>query len=355
VSGFDPYQVWLDIGPEQRPVDHYRLLGLPRTVQDPAMIVAAADRVATHLAQFANAGYPTEHQRLLAEVQTARDCLSNPATRQAYDARQAAMPPTGPAPAGGGEQRLTSAPAVPTGPADATVPPPAPATPMQPSQPAPASPTSLDRQIHGAPPVPTATPHQPVAQQTAGQAGHVSTTGTQPQMPGPQDVPIQRPAPAPGPAQPTTPNPATMGAAAQPQGTMPPQSPQMRQPMAGYPQQGGYPTSMGQPVGGYAPAPAYPAQQAPAPTQPPQTGSDPMAPTAGGAKWVPKRRGGKVGKSITAAEGGQIPNPMDKTAIAKDRRPQKRKSTKSNQVVIVLLCCLGLLVGLGLALMVASM
>jgi len=80
-----------------------------------------------------------------------------------------------------------------------------------------------------------------------------------------------------------------------------------------------------------------------------------MAPAEGGASWAPKRRSGKVGKSITAVEGGQNPNPMDKTDIAKDRRPRKGKTTKSNQIVIILLCCLGLLVGLGLALMVASM
>ena len=42
-ESFDPYWQWLGIPPDERPVDHYRLLGLAMFESNPQRIEAGAD------------------------------------------------------------------------------------------------------------------------------------------------------------------------------------------------------------------------------------------------------------------------------------------------------------------------
>lgn len=50
---FDPYQTWLGIGPHERPLGFYTLLGLNRFEADPARIQMAASQRLAFMQQFA--------------------------------------------------------------------------------------------------------------------------------------------------------------------------------------------------------------------------------------------------------------------------------------------------------------
>jgi hypothetical protein len=82
---FDPYQEWLGIRPAERPVDHYRLLGLARFEADPAVIAAAADARRSLVDDCAVEDYQAEARRLIFEINVARAVLSDPARKAAYD------------------------------------------------------------------------------------------------------------------------------------------------------------------------------------------------------------------------------------------------------------------------------
>ena len=82
---FDPYHLWLGIGPQERPLTHYRLLGIPLFETDPAVIEIAADRQMGHLRTFQGSKQAAFCQRLLNEVAFARVCLLNPARKADYD------------------------------------------------------------------------------------------------------------------------------------------------------------------------------------------------------------------------------------------------------------------------------
>lgn len=60
---FDPYLTWLNISPEDRPVNHYRLLGVPLMEEHPAVIEEAADRVIQTLRSL-DVGAHTFEQRM---------------------------------------------------------------------------------------------------------------------------------------------------------------------------------------------------------------------------------------------------------------------------------------------------
>lgn len=96
--------MWLGIGPEEQPANHYRLLGIRLFEPNPEVIESAADRQMAHLRTFQQGKNAALSQRLLNEVSAARVCLLNPATKAAYDAklRAAAGPAARQAPPGSG-------------------------------------------------------------------------------------------------------------------------------------------------------------------------------------------------------------------------------------------------------------
>jgi hypothetical protein len=94
-NAFDPYRDWLGIAPGERPLDHYRLLGLPKFESDAERIAAAADERMALVRSFQVGPRKVHTQRLLNELSAARICLLSPTSRAAYDAalRGAGIPP----------------------------------------------------------------------------------------------------------------------------------------------------------------------------------------------------------------------------------------------------------------------
>lgn len=82
---FDPYLKWLGIREAQRPVNHYRLLGLDMYESDPDVISSAADRQMAHIRTYQNGARAELSQQILNELAVARRCLLMPDQREAYD------------------------------------------------------------------------------------------------------------------------------------------------------------------------------------------------------------------------------------------------------------------------------
>ena len=98
---FDPYSEWLGIPADLRPITHYEILGIARFAADGEEIKrAAAGRIATLQLHLSGPQSGVAIQ-LLSQVETARACLSNEATRKQYEqlvrAKTAAAPPPRPA------------------------------------------------------------------------------------------------------------------------------------------------------------------------------------------------------------------------------------------------------------------
>ena len=74
---FDPYLEWLRIPRDQRPPNHYQLLGLNQFESDPQVIKTAAYQRMTQLKAFAIGPHSLQSQQLLNEVSSARLCLLN--------------------------------------------------------------------------------------------------------------------------------------------------------------------------------------------------------------------------------------------------------------------------------------
>ncbi len=363
VESFDPYLAWLDIPLHERPVNHYRLLGLPKTETNPQMISAAADRVHAHLMQFQAGPQAAQCQVLLGQVASARTCLLDPASKTAYDqaisgagqeTKMRAAPPVPGVPAqasSGPEQQIAGAPAVP----GST---PAPGTPL-PSAPAPSIPApSTPAQTIGSPPPVAGASPQP-------QAGGGSTNPMNPpgqaiqsapavpgspamnapsSLPGPTE-PVMQSAPQPTPAQPQAP--AQSYPPAQPQMPAQPQVPGEQQ-MQSQPQMPGQPHMQAQPqMPAQSQMPgqpqAYPvAQQGvgygnmPAPTQGMAPSSAPppgmhnvaggQAPPAG--NWIPPDRSGQVGTTSSTAPVQSAPGPSHAQLM------RRRQSTQTAYYVV---------------------
>lgn len=97
-EAFDPYHRWLGIRDPQRPVNHYRLLGLDLYESDPEVIAFAADRQMSHVRTFSSGPHSELSQQLLNEIAAAKVCLLDPRRRAAYDQQlsqaQAPTPPS---------------------------------------------------------------------------------------------------------------------------------------------------------------------------------------------------------------------------------------------------------------------
>ena len=85
LSPFDPYAEWLGIAPEERPIDNYRLLGVPRFETDPARIAAAADERMIQIRKYQTGPRGRYTQKLLNELSAAKGCLLSPERKAAYD------------------------------------------------------------------------------------------------------------------------------------------------------------------------------------------------------------------------------------------------------------------------------
>ncbi|HJT35343.1 MAG TPA: hypothetical protein VJ783_25175, partial [Pirellulales bacterium] len=101
---FDPYRKWLGIPEDQRPPNHYQLLGIAPDEQDPEVIEAAAVRQSAFVRNFQSGKYGAEATRLLTEIAAARLCLLDPAKRARYDTelRQQRTAPRRPSSGGSG-------------------------------------------------------------------------------------------------------------------------------------------------------------------------------------------------------------------------------------------------------------
>ncbi len=85
MAAFDPYRKWLGIFVHERPIDHYRLLGLETFEADSATIERAADQRMLLVRQYQTGPHSAETQQLLNEISAAKLCLLSPDTKAAYD------------------------------------------------------------------------------------------------------------------------------------------------------------------------------------------------------------------------------------------------------------------------------
>lgn len=85
MSEFNPYLKWLGIRDPERPVNHYRLLGIEMLESDPQIISMAADRQMEHVRTFQTGPQGADCQNLLSELAIARRCLLTPKLKTAYD------------------------------------------------------------------------------------------------------------------------------------------------------------------------------------------------------------------------------------------------------------------------------
>jgi len=84
--GFDPWEAWLGISPAEQPPSLYRLLNLPVGTSDPQAIDDAARRQVLHLQGLALPSPLDEAaKKIISQIVAARNCLRDPAQRQAYD------------------------------------------------------------------------------------------------------------------------------------------------------------------------------------------------------------------------------------------------------------------------------
>lgn len=84
-QGFDPYGAWLGIPADQRPPHAYALLGLRWGEADPGVIAAAANYAASRIHPLTAGPQAGLASQLLAEIETARRTLTNPAEKARYD------------------------------------------------------------------------------------------------------------------------------------------------------------------------------------------------------------------------------------------------------------------------------
>ena len=87
-EAFDPYRDWLGLNYAQRdyPLNHYQILGLESGEEDAGTIQHAADKMLARVRGQRPGDRAKDWGRLLDELESARDCLSAPDKKAAYDA-----------------------------------------------------------------------------------------------------------------------------------------------------------------------------------------------------------------------------------------------------------------------------
>lgn len=83
---FDPYYHWFGIRPNDQPPNHYRLLGIELFEDGLVVIDEAFHRRRSYLLDHVAGSHGSEARQILDQLLTARDCLSNPVSKLAYDA-----------------------------------------------------------------------------------------------------------------------------------------------------------------------------------------------------------------------------------------------------------------------------
>lgn len=81
----NPYLRWLGIQPDNQPLTHYRLLGIPLFASNSAEIAQAADARLHELNSKRTGGNFAEIDWLISQVTSARQCLLHPPSKMAYD------------------------------------------------------------------------------------------------------------------------------------------------------------------------------------------------------------------------------------------------------------------------------
>lgn len=84
-EAFDPYLEWLKIPLSERPVDFYRLLGLPRFESDAERISAACDQRMALVRKRQMGPHGVYTQQVLNDLAAARVCLLQPQSKAEYD------------------------------------------------------------------------------------------------------------------------------------------------------------------------------------------------------------------------------------------------------------------------------
>jgi hypothetical protein len=85
---FDPYEKWLGIPRDRRPVSYYQLLGIDPAETDPDVIQDATDRQADLVRTHQDGEHAEWCARILKEIAQAGATLYNPDKRNQYDAQQ---------------------------------------------------------------------------------------------------------------------------------------------------------------------------------------------------------------------------------------------------------------------------
>ena len=84
-AGFNPYASWLGIQPHECPPTYYRILEIAAFESRLDVIAQAAQNQISFVESKTSGAYEAHARKLLAELTLARNCLLNPAARQAYD------------------------------------------------------------------------------------------------------------------------------------------------------------------------------------------------------------------------------------------------------------------------------
>ena len=81
----DPYLDWLDIPKEQRPPNHYQLLGVTDTEADPEFIRASYRQRYAHVRKYELSEQGADATRILGELSNAVSCLTDETLKEEYD------------------------------------------------------------------------------------------------------------------------------------------------------------------------------------------------------------------------------------------------------------------------------
>ena len=84
---FDPYHKWLGIPAEKQPPTHYQLLGISPHESDTSVMNESAKMRTVHLKSHRNGPNATACEKLLAQIEEARNTLSDTKQRSQYDAK----------------------------------------------------------------------------------------------------------------------------------------------------------------------------------------------------------------------------------------------------------------------------